>query len=145
MTIALIPTGMIMMGRVKKSKGTPVELTTMSLMSILGKTMGMIGGIGLLITGGALVGIENYKWFSFSEFPWLAYKQTVFVIILIINFTLVVPPSKKLEGMIAERMTMGGGATDKMRAIFGKIGMAAMLMNILTLIAMTFGVTKGIF
>ncbi|MDP4230313.1 MAG: DUF2269 family protein [Bacteroidota bacterium] len=114
MTLALLPVSIILLGRMKATKGTPAELVTMGNLNLIGKTMGMIGGLGLLVTGGALVGIEGYKWFSFSEFPWLAWKQTIYVLILIINFALVMPASKKMGGLIAERMAAGGtgGATE---------------------------------
>ena len=147
MTLALLPVAIIMMGKMKRSKGTPAELTTMSNLNLLGKTMGMIGGLGILITGGALVGIESYKWFSFSEFPWLAWKQTIFVIILIINFAVVMPTSKKLTKLIEERLAAGGtgGATDEIRALGARIGMFAPIMNLLAIVAMALGTSKGIF
>ena len=147
MTLALLPVALILLGRMKRAKGTPAELVTMSNLNFLGKTMGMIGGLGILITGGALVGIESYKWFSFSDFPWLAWKQTIFVLILIINFGIVAPASKKMSKLIDERMAAGGtgGATDEIRALGARIGTFAPLMNLLAIAAMTLGVSKGIF
>jgi hypothetical protein len=147
MTIALLPVSIIMMGKMKRTKGTPAELTTMSNMNLIGRTMGMIGGLGILVTGGTLVGIESYKWFAFSEFPWLAWKQTLFVIILIINFSVIVPASKKLTKLIDERLAAGGsgGATDEIRALGGRIGTFAPIMNLLALAAMVLGTSKGIF
>jgi hypothetical protein len=147
MVIVLLPVAILMRGRMKRTKGTPAELTTMSNLNLLGKTMGMIGGIGILVTGGALVGIESYKWFSFSEFPWLAWKQTLFVIILIINFGVVVPASAKMTKLIDERLAAGGvaGATDEIRALGARIGMFAPIMNLLALTAMVLGTSKGIF
>ena len=145
--IALLPVALIMLGRMKKTKGTPAELTVMSNLNLIGKTFGMIGGLGILITGGALTGIEGLKWFSFSEFPWLAWKQTIFVVILIINFGIVMPASRKMTKLIDEGVASGGigGATDEIRALGARIGMFAPLMNILGLIAMILGASKGIF
>ena len=147
MLIALLPVALIMLGRMKRTKGTPAELTTMSNLNLIGSTFGMIGGLGILITGGALVGIESYKWFAFSEFPWLAWKQTIFVVILIINFAIVMPASKKMKKLIEARVAEGGagGATDEIRALGARIGMFAPIMNLLGLAAMVLGTSKGIF
>ncbi|HYM20472.1 MAG TPA: hypothetical protein VEW28_05645 [Candidatus Kapabacteria bacterium] len=147
MTIALFPIGIFIMGRIKKSRGTAAELSLMQTMMLIGKTIGMIGGLGILVFGGALTGVEHYAWFSFSEFPWLAWKQTIFVLILIVNFAFVMPASKKLGPKIGQLMATGGasGATDEIRAEFGKIGRFAIIMNLLTLTAMTLGVSKGVF
>src|SRR4051812_11310731 len=117
MLLALLPIAIIMLGRTKKTMGTPAELTVMGNLNLLGGTLGMTGGIGMLITGGALVALESYKWFNFAEFPWLAWKQTLFVVILIINFSIVVPASKKMKRLIEERVAAGGtgGATEEIR------------------------------
>jgi hypothetical protein len=147
MLIALLPIALIMLRRMKATKGTPAELTVMGNLNLIGATFGMIGGLGILITGGGLVGIESYKWFSFSDFPWLAWKQTIFVVILIINFSIVVPASKKMSKLIAERVAAGGtgGATDEIRALGARIGMFAPIMNILALVNLVLGTSKGIF
>jgi hypothetical protein len=57
------------------------------------------------------------------------------------------PASKKLGPKIGQLMASGGtnGATDEVRADFAKIGRFAIMMNLLTLAAMTLGVSKGIF
>ena len=147
MLIALMPVAMIVLGRAKKAKGTPAELTLLATMGLIGQTISMIGSIGILITGGALVGIESYKWFSFSEFPWLAWKQTIFVVILLINFAIVMPTAKKLRKLLMEKIAAGGsgGATDEIRALAAKVGMFAPMMNILGIIAMVLGTSKGVF
>src|SRR5690349_658045 len=93
MLLALLPVALILLRRMRATAGTPGELTTMANLNMIGGTLGMIGGIGMLVTGGILVSLESYKWFNFSEFPLLAWKQTIYVVILIINFTIVVPAS----------------------------------------------------
>ena len=144
---ALLPLALLLMRRMKATKGIPAELTTMANLNLIGKTFGMFGGLGILITGAALTGIENYKWFAFSEFPWLAWKQTLFVGILIINIAVVAPASKKMNVLIDARLAEGGagGATDEIRALGAKIGMFAPIMNLLGLAALVLGTSKGIF
>lgn len=144
MTIALLPFDFFMSKKVKRSKDTPIELTNIQTQFYIGKTLGMIGGIGLLITGGGLAGIGKYPWFDFTDFPWLAYKQAFYVVILLVNFAFLVPTAKKLMPLIAERMSLGNvGATDEIRALVAKAAIFAFVMNILTLINTWLGATKG--
>jgi hypothetical protein len=146
MTLALLPVSLILRGRMEKAKGTPGEIVTMGNMLWLGRMMGMIGGLGILIAGAALVSLESYKWFAFSEFPWLAWKQTIFAGILVINFAFMMPLGKKLGGLIGAQMASGNAiATEEMRALGAKIGIFGLLMNLLALTAMALGVSKGIF
>jgi hypothetical protein len=147
MLLALLPVALIMLGKMKRAEGTPAELTTMSNLNSIGKTLGLIGGIGMLVTGAALAGLQSYKWFAFSDYPWLAWKQTIYVVILLINFSIVVPASKKMTKLIDEKMAAGGagGATDEIKALGARIGMFAPVMNILAIVNMVLGTSKGIF
>jgi hypothetical protein len=46
-----------------------------------------IGALGILISGGALTSIPSgpqWGWFYFQLYPWLAFKQILFIIILIL-------------------------------------------------------------
>ena len=46
-----------------------------------------VGALGILISGGALASIPSgpqWGWFSFQLYPWLALKQLIFVVILVL-------------------------------------------------------------
>jgi len=46
-----------------------------------------VGALGILISGGAMASIPSgpqWGWFNFQQFGWLATKQTIFVVILIL-------------------------------------------------------------
>lgn len=46
-----------------------------------------IGALGILISGGAMASIPSgpqWGWFSFQLYPWLAIKQIIFIIILVL-------------------------------------------------------------
>lgn len=145
MTIALLPFDFFMSKKTKRSKDTPIELSNIQTQFYIGKTLGMIGGIGLLITGGGMAGIGHYPWFDFADFPWLAYKQSFYIVILLVNFAFLVPVAKKIMPLIAQRMSIGNvGATDEIRALASKAAIFAMVMNILTLINTWLGATKGV-
>jgi len=146
MLLALLPVSLLLLKRVKQTAGTPAQLIIMGNMNLIGGTLGLIGGLGMLITGGILVWLESYKWFNFSEFPWLAWKQTIYVVILIINFSVVVPASKKLRPLIEQQLASGtGGATPEIRSLAQRIGKFAPIMNILAIVNLVLGASKGIF
>lgn len=48
---------------------------------------GHLGALGILISGGALVSIPTgpqWGWFNFQLYPWLAVKQFLFIVILVV-------------------------------------------------------------
>ena len=124
----------------KRIAGSYGELYIMRITLKLSSAMGNIGGIGILVTGGAMTGIRHLSWFDFSGVPWLAVKQTVFVIVLAMTFALFVPASKKAGRMIGEAMggaTPQRGAPDELRKQFDRaiaIGMAIQLFVLLNII-----------
>ena len=140
MTLALLPLSWWFLSYRAKVKNTPNELTVIQMEFGIGRFMGMIGGIGLLLTGGALTGMAHYPWFDFVGFPWLAYKQMFYIIILIVNFAFMVPVAKKIMPLIAAQK--GGGVTAEIRALAGRAAMFGMIMNLLTVVNAVLGVVK---
>lgn len=144
MVLTLSPFGIFMGGRKKRSKGTPVELYNIQMEFAVGRFMGMVGGIGLLVAGGALAGIGKMPWFDFSNdgYLWLAIKETFYVIILILNFGFMMPVAKKAMPLIAQQMASGGagGATDEIRALAAKASGIGIVMGLLGLTNAILGV-----
>ncbi len=144
MVLALVPFGIFMKGRKARSKGTPVELYNIQMEFAVGRFMGMIGGIGLLIAGGGLAGIGKMPWFAFGneQFLWLAVKQSVYVVVLILNFGFMMPVGKKAMPLIAQQIAAGGsgGATDEIRALAAKASMIGTLMGLLGMTNAVLGV-----
>lgn len=144
MVLSLFPFSIFMNGRKKRSKGTSVELYNIQMEFAVGRFMGMVGGIGLLIAGGGLAGIGKMPWFAFGNeaFLWLAVKQTLYAIILILNFGFMMPVAKKAMPLIAQQLSVGGGsgATDEIRALAGKASVIGALMGILGLTNAILGV-----
>jgi len=144
MVLSLFPFSMFMKGRKARSKGTVVELYNIQLEFGVGRFMGMIGGIGLLIAGGAMTGIGKMPWFAFGndQFIWLAVKQTVYVVVLILNFGFMMPVAKKAMPLIAQQLATGGAncATEEIRALAARAEVIGMLMGILGLTNAVLGV-----
>lgn len=146
--ISLMPLSMSLGKLIKRSAGTLGELYLMRAMLGAGRFLGNIGGIGILITGGAITSIGKYGWFPFNTFPWLAYKQTIFFLILIMLFSMFVPASKRAAKMLAEEM--GGpkanmGASTELRAAMAKVGTLGMIMGIFVLVNIILGESKLVF
>ena len=59
--------------------------------------LGIIGSMGILITGIYLVATSGYGFFDFSSNHWLLTKQILLVVILILIFAFVIPTAKKVR------------------------------------------------
>jgi hypothetical protein len=144
MVLSLFPFSLFMKGRKARSKGTPVELYHIQMEFGVGRFMGMIGGIGLLVAGGAMAGIGKMPWFDFGndQYLWLAIKQTVYVFVLILNFGFMMPVAKKAMPLIAKQLATGGagGATEEIRALAAKASVIGALMGLLGLTNALLGV-----
>lgn len=140
--LALIPLSMWFRSYIKKVSGTPAELTAIATEFGIGRFMGMIGTIGLLVTGGAMTGIAHYGWFDFTNYAWLAWKQTVYVIILMISFGTMVPTAKKTMPLVMAKMKTGGLADDTIRAGARRAAIIGTTMQVLALLNLVLGTVK---
>ena len=73
--------------KVGKSYNSPSEKRFMQLERRATSIGAHIGALGILISGGAMVSIpggQQFGWFNFDNFAWLAVKQVVFFLILIL-------------------------------------------------------------
>lgn len=99
-------------------------------------TFGIIGSIGILATGILLVTMNSqYGFFDMTSNHWLATKQIILLIILIITTSLVIPNSKevreKLENKKLENIDSG----------LKKLFRANQIINYMVLINLIFAVT----
>ena len=142
MVLSLLPFTFLMRGKRNRSKGTPVELYTIQTEFSTGRFMGMAGGIGLLIAGAGMAGIAKMPWFDFVGFQWLAIKQVLYILILALNFSMLMPIAKKIMPLIAQQMSKGNvGATDEIRALANKATVIAIIMSLLGLANAVLGLT----
>lgn len=73
------------------------KLLIYKLLSLTNLT-GMIGAVGILLTGILMVIIlPHYNFFEFKANHWLTTKQFIVLFIMIIIFTLIIPISKKIK------------------------------------------------
>jgi len=65
---------------------------------------GIVGSVGISLSGIILVLLNpGYGFFDMSHAHWLATKQILFVIILLITFLKLIPESKNLNSLIEKR------------------------------------------
>ena len=73
-----------------------------SLYLQLTNLFGIVGSMGIAITGIIMVIMNpGYGFFDMSHAHWLATKQIIFVIILILTFAKIIPSAKKLREAIS--------------------------------------------
>ncbi len=96
---------------------------------------GISGSIGILLTGILLVLNSGYGFFDMSSNHWLAAKQIILVIILLITFSMVIPTAGEIRRELEkddESMPMGN---------LKKLFKANTIINILVLINFLFAIT----
>ncbi|MEE9429766.1 MAG: hypothetical protein V3V16_01920 [Melioribacteraceae bacterium] len=97
---------------------------------------GIIGATGIAISGIVMVLLNNsFGFFSMASNHWLATKQILFVIILVITFALIIPTSKKI---ITQITAMGDNGVQKLLDKFYKQNL---IINIIVLINFIFAIT----
>jgi hypothetical protein len=140
-------TTLTIIGRInrKKAQGTIGELMMTRAMAMNGKIMGSMAIIGLLVTG-VILTLMSYSFFPFSTLPWLALKQTVFVILMGAAFTGTIPRGEKIMKMASAELAgpnASKGASEELRKLMTRQYYSVLLIGFLVLINMTLGESKA--
>lgn len=102
--LGLVPADLVLRKNIKKSKGSPSEGKLISVYLHLVNITGIIGMTGIVVTGVILTSIlPYYSFFNFSANRWLAEKQAIMVILIVLVFAFLIPKAKKV------RLALGGG------------------------------------
>ncbi len=97
---------------------------------------GISGSIGILLTGVLLVVNSGYGFFDMSSNHWLAAKQIILLIILIMNFSMVIPTMGEIrEDLKKETESFPKGNIKKLFR-------ANIIINILVLVNFLFAITS---
>lgn len=129
----------------KKVTGTPAEIASIRMGAIVSPIMANIGSNGLLITG-IIMTLMQWSFFSYSTLPWLAIKQTIFVIILLISFTSLMPRGKKILNMANAEIAgpnAGRGASEELRKLVNAQYATVLFVGVLVLCNMILGESKA--
>jgi hypothetical protein len=93
----------ILKNQIENAAKIDIKNKFMSLYLQFTNLFGIVGSVGIAITGIIMV-LLNPSWgfFDMSHAHWLATKQILFVIILLNTFLRIIPASKKLRNLIAQ-------------------------------------------
>ena len=93
----------ILKNQIENAAKIDIKNKFMSLYLQFTNLFGIVGSVGIAITGIIIV-LLNPGWgfFDMSHAHWLATKQILFVIILLNTFLRIIPASKKLRNLIAQ-------------------------------------------
>lgn len=142
--LSFLPADMLLRSYILKSHGQPEEKSLINLYLRFANITGIIGMIGILITGIFMVSITPYyRFFDFSANHWLAAKQVIMVFIIIIGGAFMGPAVKDVKTRL-NTLQEAGMESDFFRK-FNKLSLLFMIMNILVLINFLFAITHRFF
>src|SRR5687768_17092052 len=93
MATTQVPVTLVLRRMIRDAEGKPNEITLMGTFGQVVGFLGQVGGIGLLLTGLALLGVDRLGLLGlFGPTPtWLFAKQVIFIIIIVLIVTVLVP------------------------------------------------------
>ncbi|MBX3009518.1 MAG: hypothetical protein KF816_15965 [Melioribacteraceae bacterium] len=129
---------------IKNTAGSVSQKTYISIYLYLINLLGMIGAIGILVTGISLVLLNpGYNFFQMSANHWLASKQILMVILLIVLGAFLIPTARKLRlGLQANSDnsdTLSAGVYSNLKKLF-KLNT---IINFIVLINFLFAITHN--
>jgi uncharacterized membrane protein len=134
--LSLLVYGILLRGRIDKAKGTAEEkgliLSWTNSMSVLG----LIGSMGVLITGVYLSVSLDYGFFKFGSGAnhWLYTKQFVMVIILILVGAVMIPTVKKIKGQLMPGLLSNKPLNEETYKLLGKLKRVDISINALIIL-----------
>jgi len=125
----------VLKSKINDSNEKNMKYKLMELYLHLTNLFGIVGFVGIALTGIALVSLNpGYGYFDMSHAHWLATKQIIFIIILVNTFFRIIPAAKKLRNYIKNE-------EDKVDAQFNSVTRINLLINILVIINFIFAIT----
>ncbi len=128
---------------INKAKGKSSEDNLISVYLKFVNMLGMIGALGILITGIVMVSMNpGYGFFQFSANHWLVSKQIVMVVILILLGWKVIPTAKKLRLSITADLNSPVEDKTQVHENLKKLYSVNFQMNLLVIINFLLAITR---
>ncbi len=130
--LSFFVTELILRGRINKEVAVKENVSSYLMFTNI---FGISGSIGILLTGIMLVLNSGYGFFDMSSNHWLAAKQIILVIILLITFSMVIPTAGEIRRELeknGDEMPMGN---------IKKLFKANIIINFLVLLNFLFAIT----
>jgi hypothetical protein len=136
----------LILGRfIRAYAGKPVEATLTLAMGRLESSLGSIAGMGILLTGLGLIWQDHYGLLGIgggNTPTWLFIKQVVYIIIMGVVGSLIIPRSRKAEQQLEAAIKDAGAVTPEVRALLGRVNMFGIINTVLVLINVFLAVWK---
>ena len=130
----------IIFKKIIKSKFDAPDKQIISLYLRFDNLFGSIGAMGILITGIVMVSMNSgYGFFDMTANHWLATKQVIMVIILVMIFSGIIPTSKKIKSVIEGNLV--SGSNDELKNNLLKMFKLTASMNGLVIINLLLALT----
>ena len=128
------------------NKGKIGEKKLVHLYLTFANLFGMVGALGILITGIAMVA-ENpaYGFFSMSSNHWLATKQILMVVLLILLGAFIIPTAKRVRAAIGKDLENGEKINEEGYKSLQKLFRLNNAINMIVLINFLLAITHGFF
>ena len=131
---------------ITKNKQKTGEKKFIILYLSLVNLLGMIGSIGILITGITMTALNpGYGFFQMTANHWLAAKQIIMVILLLVIFIYVIPQAKKIRAALGSDLESSLPISEEGYQNLGKMYKLGTLINILVLVNFLFAITHRFF
>jgi len=126
------------------SQGKPIELPLMMAQGRVVSFMGQVGGIGILLTGFALLWADGLAFLNIGGFTptWLLIKQIVYLLAMLIAFAILMPMQRRLVPQFIEAARGTPTVTPEIRRLNTQLRNVSRLINLLVLVNIFLAVWK---
>jgi hypothetical protein len=137
----------VLKGYILKNKDRSGEKKLIHLYLTFSNLFGMIGALGILITGITLVSLFHpyYSFFQMNGNHWLTAKQILMIVLLIIIGVFIIPTAKKVRFSIGNDLENQVRLNDIGYINLKKLFKLNMAINIIVLINFLFAITHRLF
>ncbi|HEX2867319.1 MAG TPA: hypothetical protein VHO03_09770 [Ignavibacteriales bacterium] len=132
--LGLVPADLVLRKNIKNSRGMASEKKLISIYLHLVNITGIIGMTGIVITGVILTSvIPYYSFFNFSVNRWLAEKQSIMVILIVLVFAFLIPRAKKVRLALGME---GNNQTPVAEGVYGNLGKLETIITIINVLVL---------
>jgi len=136
----------ILRGSVIHNKNRSGEKKFIHLYLTFANLFGMIGGLGILATGISMVADNPlYGFFRFTANHWLAAKQILMILLLIILGMKIIPTSKKIRAAIGSDLEKNEQLNESVYNNLNKLFKWNVAVNLIVLINFLLAITHNFF
>lgn len=127
------------------NKNTQLEIKFINIYLKYINLLSSISATGILLTGIFLVLNSGYGFFRLTDNHWLASKQILMVLLLLIIGVFIIPTARKLRTSLESFPTNQNGLSDESRSYLNKLFKLNTIVNFIVVINFLFAITHRYF